>query len=83
MRNSDLQQRARDIAALHDAHDEAKVALAEAYDDAAAMGFSKPALKAALKIHRLDSVRRAKHDEAQSDLLLYLAEIEGRREAAE
>lgn len=83
MRNSNIQQRARDIAALHDAHDDAKAALAEAYDEAAAEGYSKAALKAAIKIHRLDSVRRAKYDEAQSDLLLYLQDIEGRREAAE
>lgn len=83
MRNSDIKQRARDIAALHDAHDDAKAALAEAYDEAAAGGYSKAALKAAIKVHRLDTVRRAKYDEAQSDLLLYLQEIEGRREAAE
>ena len=52
----------------------------------ASKGYNAKALKAALKVARMDADRRAKHDADQSDLIIYLDEIEGKsamREAAE
>ena len=83
MTNSDLSRRAQQIITLLDQIDELKLAIAEAYDDAATDGYTKSALRAAIKIHRLDAERRRKHDQAQMDLEMYLSELEGRREAAE
>ena len=65
----------------------AKLDLKAAYDAAASAGYTKAALKRAIKLHRMDADKRAKHDSAQAELILYLEEIEGRsrqfREAAE
>ena len=85
MTNSDLRERADRLAKLHEDVEEAQAELKGAYDAAASAGYSKAALKKAMKIHTLDAAKRAKHDSAQMDLELYLAEIEGRsmREAAE
>ena len=80
--NSDLRQRAESIARLQTEVDEAKLALDDAYADAASAGYSTTALRKAMKIHSLTADKRAKHDQEQTDLELYLAEIEG-REAAE
>jgi uncharacterized protein (UPF0335 family) len=46
----------------------------EAKDD----GFTASALRKAIKIHSMDSDKRAKHDAAQADLETYLAQLEGR-----
>jgi uncharacterized protein (UPF0335 family) len=83
--NSDLRQRALRIIQLEEAAEEAKADVKAAYDAAASVGFTKKALRAAIKIHRLDADKRAKFDSAQMDLELYLAEIDGRElaEAAE
>lgn len=84
--NSDLKRRALEIIERHEAVDEAKEDLKAAYDAAESVGFTKAALRAAIKIHRMDAEKRQKHDAAQMDLELYLAEIEGRsaqRQAAE
>lgn len=85
MTNSDLKQRAESLMRLHTELDEAKLALADANEDAESAGYSKSVLRRAIKIHTLDADKRRKHDAAQMDLELYLAEIEGRqmREAAE
>ena len=83
MTNSDLSRRAQQIISVLDQIDELKLAIAEAYDDASSEGYTKSALRAAIKIHRLDADRRRKHDQAQMDLEMYLSELEGRREAAE
>lgn len=82
MINSDLKQRAESLIRLHTELDEAKLALADAYEDAQSAGYSKAVLRRAIKIHTLDADKRKKHDTAQMDLETYLAEIEG-REAAE
>jgi uncharacterized protein (UPF0335 family) len=50
----------------------------EAYADAKSEGFTVSALKKAIKIHSMDADKRAKHDAAQLDLEMYLAQIEGR-----
>lgn len=83
--NSDLKQRALRIIQLEEAAEEAKLDVRAAYDAAESAGFTKKALRAAVKIHRMDAEKRAKFDSAQMDLELYLAEIEGRsmKEAAE
>jgi uncharacterized protein (UPF0335 family) len=82
--NSDLKTRALEIIRRHEAVEEAKEDLKAAYEAAESVGFTKKALRAAIKIHRLDADKRAKHDSAQMDLELYLAAIEGReRQAAE
>lgn len=85
MTNSDLRQRAESLTRLHEAVEAAQADLKQAYDDAASAGYTKAVLRKALKIHTLDSDKRAKHDRDQMDLELYLAEIEGRQmqEAAE
>lgn len=82
--NSDLTRRAREIISREEAVENAKEDLKAAYDAAESVGFTKKALKAAIKIHRMDADKRAKFDSAQLDLEMYLAEIEGRaREAAQ
>lgn len=83
--NSDLRTRAAEILRRHQAVDEAKEDLKAAYDAAESVGFTKAALRQAIKVHRMDADKRAKHDSAQMDFELYLAEIEGRqhREAAQ
>ncbi len=78
MTNSDLRERAARLAKLEEAVTEAKLDLKAAYDAAASDGFNKAALKKAMKIHGMDQDKRAKHDSAQMDLEMYLAEIEGR-----
>lgn len=82
--NSDLKRRALEIIYREEAVEKAKEDLKAAYDAAESVGFTKKALRQAIKIHRMDAEKRAKFDSAQMDLELYLAEIEGRaREAAE
>ncbi len=82
MSNSDLRQRAESLIRLHEAHDAAKADLDEAYADAVSAGYTKAALRKAIKVHTLTADKRAKYDSDQTDLEVYLAEIEG-REAAE
>ncbi len=79
MTNSDLRERAERLAHLTEIAEEARLDLKAAYDAAASQGYSKAALRRAVKIHMMDQARRAKHDQQQMDLELYLAEIEGKR----
>ena len=83
--NSDLKRRAERIGSLLDQVEDLKTEIKAAFEIAANDGFNAAALRKAIAISRLDDKRRAKHDSAQSDLFLYLDEIEGRqlREAAE
>ena len=85
MTNSDLRQRALRIIDLEPTAKEAKQDVTAAYDAAESAGYTKAALKDAIKVHTLDAAKRAKRDSRQMDLELYLAEIEGRamQEAAE
>lgn len=83
MTNSDLRSRAQTIVALMDQADEIKTEIADRFQDAKNAGLTVSALRTAIRIHRLDGAKRAKHDAAQMDLEMYLSEIEGRREAAE
>ena len=78
MTNSDLSERARKIMALMDQADDLKTEIKDRYDDAKNAGYTVAALKRAIKIARMDADKRAKHEAAQMDLELYLAELEGR-----
>lgn len=85
MTNSDLRQRAERAGNLMDQIDDLKVELKALFEIAQSDGFNAKALKAAIKIARMDAAKRAKHDSGQQDLEIYLAELEARelREAAE
>jgi uncharacterized protein (UPF0335 family) len=85
MTNSKLQEIAGQILTLENQRDDLKQDIAAAYDAAKHYGYSASALRKAVRVLRLDSEKRAKHEAEQRDLLDYLAEIEGRqlREAAE
>lgn len=83
MTNTSLKAHALRLIRCHEEHDATGDQLKEAYQDAADEGFTKAALRAAIKIHRMDANKRAKHDSAQLDLEMYLSELEGRRGAAE
>jgi uncharacterized protein (UPF0335 family) len=77
--NSDLRERALRLIQLEEKAEDAKLDLKAAYDAAASAGYTKAALKRAIKLHRMDADKRAKHESAQADLILYLEELEGRR----
>jgi uncharacterized protein (UPF0335 family) len=79
MTNSDLRERALRLIELEEKAEDAKLDLKAAYDAAASAGYTKAAFKRAIKLHRMDADKRAKHESAQADLILYLEELEGRR----
>lgn len=83
--NSDIRARAQTIQSLIEQRDDITAEIKACYDSAASAGFNKSAMRRAIKITTMDADKREKHESEQSDLLLYLAEIEGRqmREAAE
>ena len=85
MTNSDLRQRAASIGALLDQVDDLKEEIKARFEVAKNDGYNASALRKAITIHRMDDKRREKHDSGQSDLFLYLEEIEGTaiREAAQ
>lgn len=85
MTNSDLRARALTISALIEQRDDISAEIKACYDSAASAGFNKSAMRKAIKVAGMSDEKREKHESEQSDLLLYLAEIEGRqmREAAE
>lgn len=78
MTNSDLRERALRLIELEEAAEEARLDVKAAYDAAESAGYTKKALKRAVKLHRMDQEKRAKHESEQTDLEMYLAEIEGR-----
>lgn len=83
MTNSPISEYAQRIGNLMTEREECAVAISEVYADAKADGITVAALRKAIKIARMDSQARERHETEQTDLLLYLEEIEGRREAAE
>lgn len=85
MTNSDLKARAQTIQALIEQRDDITAEIKACYDSAASAGFNKSAMRKAIKVAGMSDEKREKHESDQSDLILYLAEIEGRqmREAAE
>lgn len=83
--NSDLRSRAEHIMRLMDQRDEMNEDIKNSFDVAKSVGFNPTAMRKAISVARMDAKKRAAHESAQSDLLIYLEEIEGRamREAAE
>lgn len=85
MSNSDLKKRAEHIMRLMDQRDEIAEDIKNSFDVAKSVGFNPAALRKAIAVARMEASKRAKHDQGQMDLELYLSEIEARelREAAE
>lgn len=82
MTNSDLRERAEKIIRLTEQMDDIKTEIADRYADAKNAGYTVAILRRAIKIAGMDAEKRAKHEQGQMDLELYLAEIEGREAAA-
>lgn len=84
MKNSDLRQRAESIMRLMEQRDELSADIKAAFEAASSVGYNSKAMRKAIKVASMDTDKRAKHEEEQSDLILYLEEIEGKlqREAA-
>lgn len=76
--NDRLKQIARDIRGLVEHRAELTEDIRALYEEAKSEGFTVKALKQAIKIHSMDSDKRAKHDAEQTDLEIYLAQLEGR-----
>ncbi|MFZ4072098.1 MAG: GapR family DNA-binding domain-containing protein [Caulobacterales bacterium] len=83
MTNSQLARYAERIMALDSQIAELTADRKAEYAAAKGDGYTVSALRKAVKISSMEADKRAKHDQEQMDLELYLAEIEGRREAAE
>jgi uncharacterized protein (UPF0335 family) len=78
--NDRLKRIAAQISDLQGQREEINGDIKDAYDTAKSEGFTVKALKQAIKIHSMDQDKRAKFDAEQTDLLLYLEQLEGRIE---
>jgi uncharacterized protein (UPF0335 family) len=78
MSNSDLRSRAEHIMRLMDQRDEIAEDIKNSFDVAKSVGFNPSAMRKAISVARMEAGKRAKHDQGQMDLELYLAEIEAR-----
>ncbi len=76
--NSDLRARAEHIMRLMDQRDELNEDIKNSFDVAKSVGFNPTAMRKAISVARMEAGKRAKHDQGQMDLELYLAEIEAR-----
>lgn len=76
--NDRLKYWALDIARLEEQRAELSDEIRQCYGMAKDEGFTPKALKQAIKIHSMDSDKRAKHDAEQLDMETYLANLEGR-----
>ena len=79
---SELQTIASNISRLQDLIDDYKEEMKAAYEIAASKGFNAKALRKAIKVASMEADKRAKHEQEQGDLILYLADLEGRQERA-
>jgi uncharacterized protein (UPF0335 family) len=81
---SDLRDRADYIMRLMEQRDGIALEMKAAFEAAASAGYNAKAMKKAIKIASMDAKQRAHHESKQSDLFVYLAELEGtnQREAA-
>jgi len=61
---SDLNERASKIISLAEQLEDLKTEIADRYADAKNAGYTVSALKKAIKLHRMDSEKRAKHEKA-------------------
>ena len=80
--NDRLKHHASNISRLEEERAEIAAVIREHYDTAKNEGFTVKALKQAIKIHSMDQDKRAKHDAEQTDLEIYLAQLEGREVGA-
>jgi uncharacterized protein (UPF0335 family) len=81
MRNtSDLRDRAESIMRLMEQRNELNLDIKAAFEAAASAGYNAKAMKKAIKVASMDADKRAKHEQEQGDLLLYLQELEQRNE---
>lgn len=80
--NSELNSIAANISRLQELIDDYKEEMKAAYEIAASKGYKAKALRKAIKISSMEASKRAKHEQEQGDLELYLAELEGRQERA-
>lgn len=78
--NDRLKHHASNISRLEEERAELGQVIKEHYDTAKAEGFTVAALRKAIKIHAMDAKQRDKHDAEQTDLEVYLAQLEGRTE---
>ena len=78
--NDRLKHHASNISRLEEERKALSGDIKDAYETAKSEGFTVKALKQAIKIHSMDQDKRAKHDAEQTDLLLYLEQLEGRVE---
>lgn len=78
--NARLKDHADRIARLEEERRALADDIKEAYETAKSEGFTPSALRKAIKIHAMDKSKREKHDAEQTDLLLYLEQLEGRAE---
>jgi uncharacterized protein (UPF0335 family) len=76
--NSDLRSRAEHIMRLMDQRDELNEDIRNSFDVAKSVGFNPTAMRKAISVARMDAKKRAAHESAQTDLEIYLAEIEAR-----
>lgn len=76
--NASLKTYVDRITRLEEQRSEIAEEIREAFEDAKNEGFTVSALKRAIKIHSLDADKRAKHDAEQTDIEVYLANLEGR-----
>ena len=85
MKNSDLRSHVEHIMRLMDQRDDIAEDIKNSFDVAKSVGFNHSAMRKAISVVRMDAKKRAAHESAQTDLLIYFEEIEGRamREAAE
>lgn len=79
MTNSDLREIAAQIMRMEDAKQELADDIKAAKEAAKSKGYNAKALAQAIKIARMDSTKRAAHEQTQMDLELYLEQIEGKR----
>ncbi len=78
----DLHYFADRIASLEENAEAIKADIKDEYAVAASKGLNAKALRKAIKIRRMDAKKRADHDAEQSDLILYLEELERSPERA-
>lgn len=80
--NEDIDRRAREIRGLEEQRAAIGEQINDLYDAAKAAGYNPAKLREAVKITALPPDKRQKWDDGQTDLVLYIARLEG-REAAE
>ncbi len=76
--NERLKRHADRIARLEEERKALAADTKDALDEAKSEVFTPSALRKAIKIHAVDKSKREKHDAEQTDLEIYLAQLEGK-----